>query len=177
MGQSTNAILFYGYCWTDEARNPWLLDITYENQDDYTEEEMDKSWEERYVRLKHGLTEPNESFPERTWKWDVPHKDRVYPPDEQVIVDKYSAFWKRRDELAKESGVECDDHCSSECPMPFVCIADTKIVTYRGDKTDITPEALAVNPFWGQMLREFCELMKIPVPDEGPKWWLVSYWG
>ena len=39
MGQSTDAILFYGYCWTDEGSPPWR------------DEDEDEDEDDRYVRL------------------------------------------------------------------------------------------------------------------------------
>jgi hypothetical protein len=46
MGTSTDAILFYGYCWDQEAHWPWMIDR--DDQDDHPDED----WMERYVRAK-----------------------------------------------------------------------------------------------------------------------------
>jgi hypothetical protein len=48
MGVSTDAILFYGYCWDDESSSPWASD----DDDDIDDEERWELWEERYARLK-----------------------------------------------------------------------------------------------------------------------------
>jgi hypothetical protein len=50
MGTATNAILFYGYCWEDEASWPWDVD------DSSDEDDEEYSWHERYARMK-GLTD------------------------------------------------------------------------------------------------------------------------
>jgi hypothetical protein len=171
MGQSTDAILFYGYCWEDEARNPWSL-----HPDRDSDAEDDEEWEDRYARLVHDLHPPSEPYPSRQFPWNMPREKQIYPPDEQAIVDKYRAYWSRKRELAAESGVAIYTHCSSDCPMPYVCVASTHVSNSRGSRTEITAEMLAVDPTWEPKLRAFCEQMKIPVPDEGPKWWLVSDW-
>ncbi len=46
MGTSTDAILFYGYCWDEEADWPWMIGC--EDEDDHPDED----WMDRYVRVK-----------------------------------------------------------------------------------------------------------------------------
>ena len=53
MGESTDALLFYGYCWTEEAPQPW------ESEDNDDEDDED-DWEDRYARAR-GLAEENMS--------------------------------------------------------------------------------------------------------------------
>jgi hypothetical protein len=54
MGQSTDAILFFGFCWTEETDSPWNIDKDYYDHDDQDNGE----WEQRFARLK-GLKNPN----------------------------------------------------------------------------------------------------------------------
>ncbi len=46
MGTSTDAILFYGYCWDEESDKPWLIGL--DGEDDYPDED----WIDRYIRVK-----------------------------------------------------------------------------------------------------------------------------
>ena len=174
MGQSTNAVMFYGYCWLDELRWPW--DHGVEDND-----EDDDDWQKRYARLGHAIVPPAEPFPSRQWSWSVPQEKRIYPADEQAIVDKYTSYWARCREISNSLDISVDTHCSSDCPMPYVCIASTELTCYRGDRQPITEELgqqiSRPNPEWKLRLDAFCNVMKISIPDEGPKWWLVSYWG
>ncbi len=52
MGTSTDAILFYGYCWDEEARSPWEIGKDEPSDDD-------EYWEDRYAQAS-GLNGPAE---------------------------------------------------------------------------------------------------------------------
>lgn len=173
MGQSTNAVLFYGYCWDEETSEPWNIGKDDEEEKDSTDD--DEDWETRYANLK-GLKEPAEAYPERhaTPFFSTP---RNWTPEEQVIVDKYSAYWDAKTDLAESSGCEVDLHCHGDAPMPYVCIKKSQITTYRGDMTVITQDTLKVEHDWDQQLVAFCDLMGIDVKDKKPAWYMVSYWG
>lgn len=167
MGQSTDAILFFGFCWDEETRYPWNIGKDYEEQDDEEDE-----WETRYARLK-GLPEPapipDKGIDPRTGRYI-----ENYTPEEQAIVDRRKAYWDEKRKLTETVTVEVDTHCSGECPMPFVAIKASKTRAWRGTPMEIT--SLEVNPEWEADLRAFCELMGIDVKDQTPKWWLVSDW-
>lgn len=47
MGMSTDAILFYGYCWDEEAEWPWRI-----GRDDDDDDDDDDDWTTRYSRAK-----------------------------------------------------------------------------------------------------------------------------
>lgn len=83
MGQSTDAILFYGYCWEDETSKPWEIGKDSEDEDD-------EDWEDRYARLK-GLKRPS-----RPWE----------------IIEEHSAHWAAERELVAVLPVQIDTHCS-----------------------------------------------------------------
>lgn len=169
MGQSTNAILFYGYCWDEETRQPWNIGKDY----DETKND-DEEWEERYARLR-GVTAPAVAYPNRRGKdgYSMP-KDEEYTPAELAAKNEHRAHWDAKRSLVEASGVEIDTHCSGECPMPFVSIRASKTVSYRGSMSEIT--SLAVDPSWDVKLREFCELMGIKTDGMKATWWLVSDW-
>jgi hypothetical protein len=48
MGTSTDAILFYGYCWDAETDQPWTIDRDREDEGGDIE---DEDWRDRYVRV------------------------------------------------------------------------------------------------------------------------------
>jgi hypothetical protein len=169
MGQSTNAILFYGYCWDDEESKPWLIGREYTDYEGTVDELED--WEDRLARLT-GLKEPDVKFPDG--KRDPKTYQTVYTPEEQKIVDLYSAYWKvKRDAVAK-FGVQVAWHCSCDCSMPYVCVTKSKITCHRGDMQEI--KGLEIGKNWNTKLKSFCELMGIDVKDQKPKWWMVSMW-
>ena len=164
MGQSTNAILFYGYCWDEEAQHAWELHPDYDR--DLAEEQKldDEDAEERYVRLKRGLNKPAGEYDEKL----------------------YGGYLEAKHKLLEKLNVEHDTHCSGGCPMPYVAIKSSVVTAWRGHKIELQPDKMFASPHtlkpdgsghWATDLREYCELMQIPVPDEDPKWWLVSYWG
>lgn len=167
MGQSTDAILFFGFCWDEETRRPWEIG---KDRDD--EGENDEDWEARYARLK-GLAEPppipNKGIDPRTGRYI-----EDYTPEEQAIVDRRKSYWDEKRKLIEPLNVFVDTHCSGECPMPFVAIKASKTRAWRGNPMEVT--SLEIKPEWEHELRAFCDLMGIDVKDQKPKWWLVSDW-
>jgi hypothetical protein len=82
-----------------------------------------------------------------------------------------------RRQIVEECPVKVDTHCHSDAPMPFVCIKSSYICNSRGDMTRLNPEQFEVEEEWDDQLKKFCKLMGIPIPAEGPGWYMVSYWG
>lgn len=148
MGQSTDAILFYGYCWEEELENPW------DDPDKEIDEEDYEDWGDRYARL-HGQ-EP----------WEAVHGEA-----------KRRKWWAKRDKLIVACPCVVSAHCHHEYPMPFVAIKETVITASRGSPEQLPPTQLNLKPQWRRQLDEFCKLMEIKPPQEEPRWWLVSYWG
>lgn len=143
MSQSTDAILFYGYCWTDESP-PWVDPNDYESEDEDAGDD-----EERYLRLA--------GF------------DEKYDGDA-------SYFDRKRDVMSKATG-EIIRHCSDGCTMYGVAVAGSSTTAWRGSPRTIDASALAPKPEWAEMLRVYCDHMKINVADKEPSWHLVSWWG
>lgn len=175
MGTSTDAILFYGYCWDDEdVRSPWKLGS---DDDDAEDDEDEDGWETRYARTK-GCPPPSTPFPERTVTptrengWDSTPKD--YSAAEQAIIDQYSAYWDAKEKIADEAPCLVDAHCSASCPMPYVAVRASRTVSRRGHPSKIT--SLVVDPAWDEELTTFCAAMGIKIGKKKPAWWLVSDW-
>lgn len=191
MGQSTNAILFYGYCWDAERRCLWNPDEDeedegddddYEDDDDEEEDEEDYDdeddedegdWEKRYAALK-GVREPNEEYPDKGIDPKTGQYRKDYNAEEQKTVDSYRKYFDAKHKLVEKEPCEIDSHCSCDCPMPFVAIKKSKTISWRGSMNEIV--SLDVDPKWNQQLNDFCKLMKIKVGNKKPKWWLVSMW-
>lgn len=162
MGTSTNAILFYGYPLGDE-------DSSFEIPED---------WEEVYAKAM-GLELPPEPYPSRevprTKANNYDSTPKGYTPEEQTIIDSYSAFWKAKRDLIAEKGVKIDSHCSCDYPMYYVHITKAEKNAHRGEEVEITPESLTGEAHWAEQLKDFCKVMGFEVKGE-PKWYLVSMW-
>ena len=186
MGVSTNAILFYGYCWDDEAHSPWEVDQTDDDNDEDDDEEDDdesdneedeNDWEARYARLK-GCLPPSTPFPERTV---TPTRQNNYsstPTDytaaEKAIIEQHKAYWEAKRKIIEDAPCVVDSHCMASCPMPYVAVKTSVVVSNRGYPSVIT--SIAVDPTWDAALAEFCKALEIKIGKKKPGWWLVSDW-
>jgi hypothetical protein len=174
MGTSTDAILFYGYCWDEEVQHPWKTDEA--DEADEADEDND-FWETRYARAK-GCLPPSTPFPERTVTptrengWNSTPKD--YSAAEQVIIDRYSAYWEAKEKIADASPCVVGTHCSGECPMPYVAVKASLTISHRGCPSKIT--SLTIEPNWGDQLAEFCKILGVKTKNKKAAWWLVSDW-
>jgi len=173
MGISTNAILFYGYCWDDEdVHNLWETADSEEAL-----ENGDEDWETRYARAK-GCLQPREPYPERTVtptrenNYDSTPKD--YSAAEQVIIDQHRAYWRDKGRITEAAPCLVATHCSTSCPMAYVAVSASRTISPRGSPCEIT--SLAVDPAWDGLLAEFCKTLGIPTEGLRAAWWLVSDW-
>lgn len=180
MGESTDAILFYGYCWDDETDRPWEIGSENNSPDDDDADEddkTDKDWKDRYARTK-GCLPPSTAFPGRMVTptrengWSSTPKD--YSAEEQSIIDQHTAYWAAKRELVDAAVCCIDTHCSGECPMPFVAMKASQTTSWRGHMMEIT--SLAVDPSWDAELAAFCATMGIKTDGKKVAWWLVSNW-
>ena len=141
MTTSTDAILFYGYCWQDEdCDRPWMIDR------DGDPDDQEEDWQERYAEAM-GM---------------------------ELIPGYHARQWDRIQTLVRASGCEVGTHCSSECPMPYVAVSDSIVMSHRGEMTEV--RSLSVDPAWDGQLTEFCRVMGIPTSRARAAWWLVSDW-
>jgi hypothetical protein len=158
MGVSTDAILFWGYCWKDEG------DSIYGAEDEPAEDEDSDEWEKRYAAA-HGVTEPAEAYPE---------KDSA--PDAARIKKLHEAYWDKKRKLVERSGCAVHVHCSYDYAVPYIAVEKSRTVAKRG-----YPEPIAdidVADGWEEKLRDFCKALGVKPPKgQKPRWWLVSLWG
>jgi hypothetical protein len=166
MGVSTNAILFYGYCWTKETSRPWEIGSDGDAAD------TDDGWEERYARAK-GCVPPRDKFPDRVAA-DGYSTPTDYSGAEQAIIDQHETYWGEQRKIVEAATCCIDTHCSGECPMPYVAVKVSRTIARRGYMKEIT--LLAVNPTWDEALAEFCASMGIKTAGLKAAWWLVSDW-
>jgi len=168
MGVSTDAILFYGYCWdAEDTPNPWKIED--DNEDD--------DWETCYARAK-GCLPPTTPYPERTVQ---PTRENGYnstPKDysnaEKKIIKEHTAYWEAKRKIVEASPCLVDRHCSASCPMGYVAVRVSVTCSNRGFPHEIT--SLAVDPAWKDQLVEFCATLSIKTKGMKAAWWLVSDW-
>ena len=178
MTVSTDAILFYGYWWDEETRNPWEIGRVNDDEDDNKVDNAEDGWEERYARTK-GCLAPSTPFPDRMVTptrengWSSTPKD--YSSAEQAIIDQYRAYWEVKRKLIEVAPCLVDTHCSASCPMPYVAVRASVTSSPRGYPTEIS--SLTVDPTWEAILIEFCATLGIEIGGKKPGWWLVSDWG
>lgn len=170
MHTSTDAVLFYGYCWDEKTRTPWNIGREEDGADD-------ADWKRRYARAK-GCLPPSLPFPERTVprtrenRWSSTPTD--YSLAEQAIIDQHVAYWEEVERLAAASPCLVATHCSDAYPMPYVAVRASLTISRRSYPTAIS--SLADDPAWNAHLVEFCGAMTIEIDTKSPGWWLVSNW-
>jgi hypothetical protein len=155
VGQSTDAILFYGYCWDDQA-TLWL-----DGQEGGDGEAEDA--EDRYARLI-GIQRPAAEHP-------ADDDDSVAA---QGVKAEFRVYWDKKREACKAAGVVAGEHCSNVHPIPYVAVSESKVRATRGHPKQIEP--LVVGADWDAKLATYCTIMGITPPQEKPGWWLVSMW-
>jgi hypothetical protein len=146
MGQSTNAILAFGF------------DLGAEEEDCVPEalraacDDGDGGFDfETLVLADAGLREPN-------------HQDYKAP--------EWRAYWDAKDAAVKAYPVALEFHCSGEYTMYFLAIQGTVTTARRGYPQVV--ELASIAPEKEQALRDFCERFGIEWVE--PRWTVFSYW-
>ncbi|MGW1950116.1 hypothetical protein ACWCRC_38155 [Streptomyces sp. NPDC001940] len=160
MGQSTNAMLAYGYDlggeeeWKLEGLGEYgeLPELPWFNEDDGEGDGFQEAAERRLLAEITGFTE--------TWS-----------PDSDGYFDRERAAKARL-------GVQFDTHCSGDYPMFLLA---TKVITvHRGSVDEIDMMALATEPEandWDEKLHTALHALGITPTQEKAQWLLCSYWG
>lgn len=172
MGQSTNAILFYGYVWDEEAE---LWD-----RDRYDE------WFEVLAK-RRGITSPwyfyRESGAEAIHN-GLPfgqHSAAYEAWKEKVGFEAMLEEWDgiKSAIKAEHPTIGVASHCSCDYPMPYIYISETGRTATRGfpEALDLTKMPPAGLHKWDVELNDFIDALEIDVSDaQGPGWFLVSNW-
>lgn len=171
MGQSTNAILFYGYCWSEEDTQ-----LFGEDEDD--------TWEE-VLAVRRGATNPWTFY--RESGAEAQHNTLPYGPQqdaaynawkEEVGFEEMYETWAATTKAIKsEYNVEVSSHCSCDYPMPYIYTHETE--ARRGFPQSIDIAELNQSPinYWNDELARFVKELDIDISEaEGPGWFLVSNW-
>jgi hypothetical protein len=151
MGVSTDAILFYGFCYDDEGDD---ADWNPRNVDWF---EASEQWEDEHCPQQ----------PPR--------------PPQGATIDAYNTpewvEWRKRMEHWRKTGdgVRVGEHCSGDYPMLYVSLTAHTHKAHRGYPEEIKPGMLAVTAEQEAALKAFCE--RFGFKYKGPRWWLVSWWG
>lgn len=184
MGQSTDAILFYGYCWDDELPARALFDPSWD--EDEEDEDHDTTWAE-FVALKRGVTNPWASFPPELNNW----REHGLTYEEKEIrvkqwIDEHDAELDARRDAIKaieaEFGCDIGWHCSSDYGMPYIFVKESEITASRGNPQKLVSIDELFNDetagLWDEKLSAFVAELGCAsrLPQRHPGWWLVSYW-
>lgn len=156
MGQSTNAMLAYGYDlggeeeWKVREAGEYgeLPALDWYDPDDEDGDDF-QSAAERRLLASVGFTE----------QWG-----------------ERDGYFEREEEAKARLGVEFDTHCSGEYPMFLLA---TKVITvYRGSVEEIDVAELAQVPAdWDGKLTAALRALGLTPTQERARWLLCSYWG
>lgn len=108
MGQSTNAIFFYGYVWNDE-------DTDLGTDDETIVESLAKQ------------VMPN--------PWDTHDKTTTWLQRHSAEVD---AWYELRKEIENGILVTIGEHCSGDYPMPYLALKSTEVTAWRGQSRPVS---------------------------------------
>lgn len=163
MGVSTDAILFYGYCWTEptelfpEGKGEWEEIIAKRRGEQNPWDSAPTDLFERQPKEAYGQREVGVK------SWTDAHRAEL------------DAWHSKLKSIREEFGVKVDFHCSTDYAMPL--IAAWKKIANRGDPENVTETSLRPNLDWDAKLNRFLQELDIQKPHDSPQWWLVSYWG
>lgn len=168
MGTSTDAKLFYGYVWEDEA------DLLAEHDDE--DGDGGTEWEE-IIAKSRGIADPWEAYPDLEGLPYAEQRQRgsQWTADHRAELD---AWHEAKKAIGIEYGVEIDRHGSDEWQVPIIKITGAGHTAARGYPHEVSAETLAVGPDWDDKLRRFVADLGIDASEaKGPGWFIASWWG
>ena len=173
MGVSTDAILFWGYCWAEERSDLPGASIYRdakprdEDKEEEEEEDEEEEWPERLL-VARGIANPYTDAPAFEPDWSAYRAKNAA---------RFEAWHQAQSHIRAEFGCDIGSHAHIDYSMPYVCVDASYVVAQRGCPEPIDAQRMRVGDDWPERLRAFIEALDI-VPPEGqePGWWLVSYW-
>ena len=167
MGTSTDAILFYGYIWSDECN------LFADGDDD--EESDEREWEEILLE-RRGVSNPWTEHP------GTETAGQAWMTANQKRIDEWYAA---KEAIHDEYGVEIRRHGSDQWSVPYIHIDDERghVRASRGHPEQVTAEMLTVGEDWDARLARFVADLGIDIAGDednevkGPGWFLASWWG
>ena len=165
MSVSTNATLFFGYCWDEEVRL-------------FTADKPEGEWMD-IVLHRRGVHNPYNDFPAGSFDHIRGYAEKCKAENEWFSANRKSLddYLRQVRQVVEEFGIVVGDHCSDSCRMPYVAVAGAVKSAYRGDPQAIDPAKLVADPAWPGKLDRFLNEFGITKPQPEPGWWLVSIWG
>lgn len=163
MSTDTDAILFYGYCWSEETE---LFP---------DEPDGNSSCWKTILLSKRGEKDPWDSYPRIEFQFYEQQQEAVKHWCKEHEAEL--ALWDSKKDAVREEfpGIEVGQHCTSSSSVPH--IARKVFKAHRGKDVSITADMLQVDPAWDEQLDRFLAEFNIEKPHPQPGWWLVSYWG
>lgn len=161
MGTSTDAVLFHGYCWTEEG-DP-------------------VNWPEgewpHIILARRGVANPWDRFPSAEIE-ALPYEKRYaastrWADANEAAIDCWQA---NVNAVRAEFGVEAYYHCAGSCAMPYLYVIGARALAHRGYPHEVAADALTVDPAWRKRLDRWLKEFGVVAPQDAPRWWLVSYW-
>jgi hypothetical protein len=152
MGQSTNAILCYGFSVGEEDDPPSWMEVEEEDEFDFDN-----------LVLKHfggDLSEPRE-FDE-----DKYNKD----PE---IRKAWAEYWAAKKSVVDGVGVTLVRHCSCDYPLYILAVKVSQKTASRGFPIVFEGDIIHEEE-WKNTLETFC--LKTGIPMQAPSWILCSDW-
>jgi hypothetical protein len=187
MGNSASAILFYGYCWSDEdddreikrsirwyVRGAPASDSSDEDDDPET---PTPEWPAA-IAIHRGHKNPWDDFTSSTHR-DYAQRnahDKAWIAAHRAELDAWHAAQKA---VEAEFGVEMSDHGSpaDDYSAPHLLIKETETRTESLDGAEITAEKMVADPEWRTRLDAWFSELGINPPQKEPRWWLVVHYG
>jgi hypothetical protein len=160
MGQSTNAVLVYGYN-LGGGEIDWLVE---EVDGEFGELRLDwfngedESGENDFIEAAEKRLLQAAGFTETDWRAD--------------------GYFERKREAEARIGVEFESYCSGE--YPIYTLAAHVITVHRGDCELLNLDELARMPSdngWDEKLASALHTLGLTPKQPEPAWLLVSYWG
>lgn len=151
MGQSTDGQLGFGVVFEEGYEFPWEDDI----EDWWLNECGFKPSVEIYGDTATG------------------YANNVHPS--QKVIDNYYDEKQAFKEAHPLPG-RFENYCHHECPMWMLMVPSTFKRNSRGDATEIDPQKMTVTDEEKKALLDFCEKYDLKY-ENGPSWFLTSYWG
>lgn len=193
MGQSTDAHLFYGYCWSEEGTELFRGDcILYpgDNPDDCTEhdhEEVDDGEWTEVVLARRGIFSPWTKIPADLNSYDSSSTRYSSYKEQQELSNAWTvehraeidSYYQAKKDVEEEYGVAISSHCSCDYPMPYIHVKGTEQQAWRGSPQTIDVMSIAkldVSAMNRELSRFVADLGIDLSEAEGPAWFLVSMW-
>ena len=159
MGVSTNGQICYGFMFEEGYEFPWDTDVSEHDEGDI------EAWWRGVNNYKNPLFYP----------FTV---DGDYKPDVNKDDPRISEYFTHQGEWMIKNPVPVEEvnYCSGDCPMYILAIPSTVITNRRGTPLVISAMSFLVPEKERIAIIKFMEKYNI-VYDNGPDWFLSSYWG